>query len=164
MRQCDGCTLCCTTAEVQGKDFYKPVGEKCIHQCNGCKIFGQESRPEVCNTFKCAWLRGFGNEEDRPDKTKVLTSINNLFGNNWIIIIEQEKDAYKTSGKNIIVDLINKVNLPAIVATNGGTTWGEYVIIKDNLEDRTEGIKDEFLFDYTENMKVYRLNYGNSNV
>ena len=164
MRQCDSCTLCCNIAEVQGKDFYKPVGEDCIHQCEGCKIFGQESRPEVCNTYQCAWLRGFGNDEDRPDKIGLLPSINLLFGNKWITIIEKEKDAYKTSGKNLIVDLINKVNLPAIVAINGGTTWGEYVIIKDILEDRTEGIKDEFLFDYTENMKVYRLKYGNSDI
>lgn len=163
-RQCNGCTLCCTTAEVRGKDFFKPIGEDCIHQCNGCKIFEQESRPEVCNTFQCAWLRGFGDTKDRPDKIGVLPSISYLFNNTWITIIEKEKDAYKTSGKNIIIDLINKTNLPAVIALDGGTTWGEYVIIKDNLEDKTEGIRGEFLFNYTDNMKVYRIKYGNSNI
>lgn len=163
-RQCDGCTLCCNVAEVQGKDFFKPVGENCIHQCNGCKIFGQESRPDVCNTFKCAWLRGYGAKKDRPDKIGILSSINSMFNNHWIFIVEVRQDAYKTSGKQLIVDLVNKTNLPAIIALNKGIGMGDYVIIKSTIEDRTEGIKGEFLFNYTKDMKVYRLKYGNSNI
>lgn len=35
-----------------------------------CTIY--QERPSPCKEYKCAWLDGYGNEEDRPDKSLVM--------------------------------------------------------------------------------------------
>jgi Fe-S-cluster containining protein len=64
-RECGGCTACCTVCEILELD--KPIRTKCEHECEiGCAIY--ENRPKTCQLFFCAWLRGFGTEDERPDK------------------------------------------------------------------------------------------------
>jgi hypothetical protein len=48
------------------------MGKWCEHCTpgHGCKIY--ESRPIDCKTFECAWLRGVGEEEDKPNLRKVV--------------------------------------------------------------------------------------------
>jgi Fe-S-cluster containining protein len=70
-RRCDNCTACCFTHAVTA--IQKPGGEWCPH-CEigaGCRIYRE--RPEQCQEFSCLWLRGgWGNEQDRPDRLKVV--------------------------------------------------------------------------------------------
>ena len=70
-RKCGGCTVCCTHTEVE--PFNKPNGQPC-HFINGdntgCAIYNQ--RPECCQQFRCAWLGGYFDEDDRPDKSGVM--------------------------------------------------------------------------------------------
>jgi hypothetical protein len=73
-RTCGSCTACCKTHTVEdpAKNFFKPMGKWCEH-CTpgtGCGIY--ENRPPACVAFHCAWLLGFGKEEDRPDRRKVV--------------------------------------------------------------------------------------------
>jgi hypothetical protein len=50
----------------------KPLGAWCAHwkRESGCDIY--ESRPGACRSFQCSWIKGRGEEKDRPDRTKVV--------------------------------------------------------------------------------------------
>lgn len=66
MRTCGPCTACCTVPQIE--DFSPPY-EPCPHLLDlpehRCAIY--EYRPSDCRLFRCAWLRGWGEESDRPD-------------------------------------------------------------------------------------------------
>lgn len=85
VRACDGCTLCCKLMPISDdfsqdmvnevmeaaitvgdakpgdfdgmiKDFNKPAGQDCPHQCNGCAIYAK--RPIGCRLWQCAYVSG----------------------------------------------------------------------------------------------------------
>ena len=69
-RTCGSCTACCKALEVV--ELTKPLGKWCQH-CSigkGCKIYAE--RPQSCRDFRCEWLKGLGEEEDRPDRIRVI--------------------------------------------------------------------------------------------
>jgi len=69
-RNCGKCTLCCKILPI--KRINKPKGEYCTN-CdinNRCAIY--QKRPQECKDFRCEWLKGFGAETDRPDKTGII--------------------------------------------------------------------------------------------
>jgi hypothetical protein len=71
-RECGGCTLCCKLLAVPAIE--KPQDKWCKH-CTigvGCAINGSEQRPEACGLFDCLWLQGYGDDNMRPDKSKVV--------------------------------------------------------------------------------------------
>lgn len=64
-RVCGSCTACCKTHPIP--EINKLTGRWCVN-CNpgeGCKIYSY--RPDPCKGFLCAWLKGMGRDEDRPD-------------------------------------------------------------------------------------------------
>ncbi len=66
-RSCGGCTACCETMEIREPNWKKPAGMRCPYAgATGCMRY--ETRPDVCRGFECAWLSGFLDEGDRPDK------------------------------------------------------------------------------------------------
>lgn len=70
MRSCGHCTACCKPMPIL--ETGKPIGVWCEH-CDkgvGCRIYAH--RPTPCREFVCQWLMGIGEENDRPDKTKVI--------------------------------------------------------------------------------------------
>jgi len=69
-RSCGGCTACCKTHAVF--EIKKPTGKWCPHcdTSRGCSIY--PNHPRACKDFKCAWLRGFGEDGNRPDCTKII--------------------------------------------------------------------------------------------
>ena len=77
-RTCGECTACCKTHFVGS--ISKQAGVWCVH-CTpgkGCKIY--ESRPGECQRFVCQWIKGYGTEEDRPDKRKIVVDSNIIDG------------------------------------------------------------------------------------
>lgn len=69
MRDCGGCTLCCTVIEV--KFLGKPAGKRCpfCEEAIGCNIFGRPERPAACGAYRCAWLfNATWPDELRPDR------------------------------------------------------------------------------------------------
>ncbi len=69
-RVCGGCTACCKTHLIY--EISKPWGMWCSH-CSigkGCLIYAD--RPSGCQKFSCQWLLGFGKEEERPDRMKIV--------------------------------------------------------------------------------------------
>lgn len=77
-RSCGGCTACCKPLDAYDGIFHKPAGVWCKH-CRigkGCGIY--DTRPSVCKGFRCEWLKGFGEESDRPDKMRVILDFHKL--------------------------------------------------------------------------------------
>ncbi|MEE8167216.1 MAG: hypothetical protein V3T64_16740 [Myxococcota bacterium] len=66
-RSCGSCSLCCTLLRVD--ELHKVAGEDCIHQRGtaGCGIY--ETRPPICRGYRCLWLQGGLEDDERPDRT-----------------------------------------------------------------------------------------------
>ncbi len=89
-RSCGSCTLCCkllgvkeTRFDTDSKEwdelFDKLSNKWCVH-CDvgkGCKIY--EERPEPCESFQCSWLLGFLGPEFRPDKTRCVYYVGDIW-------------------------------------------------------------------------------------
>lgn len=85
-RTCGECTLCCKVMGVKDEGFEKPKDRWCQHakKGRGCAIY--ETRPPICQTFKCLWL-GSGDDmraDLRPDKIHGLLT-NTTDGKNIVI-------------------------------------------------------------------------------
>lgn len=66
-RSCGECTLCCTVLRVDA--LKKLGGVACTHlhsETGGCGIY--QERPRICRSYRCLWLQGGLDEEDRPDR------------------------------------------------------------------------------------------------
>ena len=79
MRECGGCTACCYVVEVG--ELRKPFRSPCPHcvEGEGCTVWGGPGGPGgapiVCGTYACEWMRGHGEEGDRPDRSRVLVDL-----------------------------------------------------------------------------------------
>ena len=87
-RECGGCTLCCKLLAVPAIE--KPQDKWCKH-CTigvGCAINGSEQRPEACGLFDCLWLQGYGSEDMKPDKSKVVMGMTKD-GKNVVLYVDK---------------------------------------------------------------------------
>ncbi len=95
-RSCGGCTACCKTHAV--REVKKDVGQWCRH-CDrgiGCRVYTE--RPPGCVDFKCQYLQGVGEPNERPDKVGFVLDCQE-FGNLGAvtIIYEYKAGAFKSS-------------------------------------------------------------------
>lgn len=70
MRECGGCTACCKTHPL--KSIRKAQNTWCP-DCligKGCNIYAD--RPSGCAEFRCQWLMGYGGDNERPDKVRIV--------------------------------------------------------------------------------------------
>ena len=84
-RQCGNCRLCCKLTNIsevgtdpEGKPYHftKRPGVWCEHSGpSGCALHATPWRPFSCRTFECLWFLGFGEESDRPDRSKIVGSL-----------------------------------------------------------------------------------------
>jgi hypothetical protein len=71
-RECGECDACCRVMAV--KSLGKPPSCRCEYQNgHGCAVYAD--RPKDCQDYLCCWLTGFLDEEDRPDKSGLLLSV-----------------------------------------------------------------------------------------
>ena len=168
IRSCGTCSVCCYVSKVDFSEVKKPPHKRCLHviddridnRTGSCGIFGQDCRPSECQSFICSWLGGMGNEDDRPDKTGVMLSINALNGGTWIFAIETKENAIKTTGKNIVLDVVKKVNLPMIVSSYDKLPpfdTGDKVVVKASLLSRSKFLIGEKLDELSDDVSIYRL-------
>jgi hypothetical protein len=160
-RQCGKCFACCYVGEIIeiGKSPYAicPHANGNLKE-NHCKIY--DTRPKSCSGFECAWKRGFGREEDRPDLSNVLTSVNDLNGGTYSFVVELRPHALFMGGRNIVVDMVCKLDFPAIVSNYGVKPphdTGDRVVVKASLLDRSRGIRSTFLNALSDDIGVYLL-------
>lgn len=119
-------------------------------------------RPKVCSGFVCEWLRGAGREKDRPDKSGVMISINELNGGMWIFVVELEENAARMRGKQAIMAVASRVDLPVIISSYGEEApndFGSYTIVKDTLLPRARQLigKRRGFLDADKKFGVYDL-------
>jgi Fe-S-cluster containining protein len=79
-RDCGTCVACCVAPEIPGTGsaWKQPCPklegpEVSASACAGeknCTIYAD--RPNECVEYNCAWIEGYGLEEDRPDRCGVL--------------------------------------------------------------------------------------------
>ncbi len=73
-RDCGPCTLCCTVLRVD--DLKKLGGVACAHlraDSAGCGIY--QDRPRICRTYRCLWLQGGLEDDDRPDRLDAVLDL-----------------------------------------------------------------------------------------
>lgn len=144
-RECGGCTVCCYIGGVP--ELKKPPHHACPHvTAKGCGIYGQKIRPKTCNTFRCAWLRGIGSEDDRPDKSGVMLATHGTPRGLVGFAIEAKPFALRRSGLNAVVEFARESKLPVIASdykSKPPNDTGDYVIVLDELAERCHRIIDE---------------------
>jgi hypothetical protein len=75
-RTCGACTLCCVVLRVD--EIGKPGGTPCpklrpAAAEGSCSIHAM--RPEICRAYRCLWLQGGLDEEDRPDRLGAVLDV-----------------------------------------------------------------------------------------
>lgn len=129
-RSCDECIACCSYLEIEGLN--KPAFSHCTHcllaeleqdgvlQYNGstdknCKAYDTDKRLDICYSYKCMWLYGYGNEEDRPDKCMILfDNVNHITG---ALEAKALDDGVEDTpeGREVIERMSKSTGLPALV-------------------------------------------------
>jgi len=86
-RDCGECIACCVYPSIDDPELKKDSMTHCPNltlpggatpgrvfmagtKCGNCKIY--PTRPKTCGNYTCAWLQGYGDEDDRPDKSLIL--------------------------------------------------------------------------------------------
>lgn len=70
-RACGDCVACCVVFDIDEPglapvgDEPKRAGDACRHLNHGCTVY--DKRPSACRDFECLWMRGVGDDGDRPD-------------------------------------------------------------------------------------------------
>ena len=89
MRTCGECIVCCVYPRIEDPQMSKAAMVHCSElrlsqpveenvwqfstdKKRPCKIYDDETKPEICSYFRCMWLKGHGEEEDRPDKSLIM--------------------------------------------------------------------------------------------
>lgn len=91
-RVCGGCTLCCTVLRVD--ELRKLGGVPCPQlraDPPGCGIHA--TRPGICRRYRCLWLEGKLDEEDRPDRLGAVVDLVSQAGIAHLLIREAEPGA-----------------------------------------------------------------------
>ncbi len=114
-RACGPCSLCCTLLRVD--ELAKLAGTPCVHQRGkaaqrprsepeasgarapaeegGCQIYAR--RPAICRSYRCLWLRGSLDEEDRPDRLGAVLDLASRGGLPELVVHEAEPGAFDRS-------------------------------------------------------------------
>ncbi len=142
-RGCGECTACCDLSEVPG---LKVAYEVCPHKRpsggGNCGIY--PSRPEECHEFRCAWLRGHGRAEDRPDLCGVMFFGGREEDRPLGFAIELRPNALATSAASMASELAHKFPYPIIVSAYGARPphdTGDAFVLADRLLHRAKKIR-----------------------
>ncbi len=95
-RSCGDCTLCCTVLRVD--ELGKPGGVPCRHLRTGppgCGI--HPTRPRICRRYRCLWLQGGLEEQDRPDRLGAVLDLLTEAGTTHLAVRESEPGALECS-------------------------------------------------------------------
>lgn len=86
-RACGACSLCCTVLRVD--ELAKPGGEPCVklrRDGPGCSIHA--TRPSICRRYRCLWLQGGLEEDDRPDRIGAVLDLLTEAGQTYLAVRE----------------------------------------------------------------------------
>ncbi|MCP5059893.1 MAG: YkgJ family cysteine cluster protein [bacterium] len=92
-RACGSCSLCCTVLRVD--ELHKLGGTPCPQLSTsggGCGI--HPTRPPICRAYRCLWLQGGLEEDDRPDRLAAVTDLLSEGGTTRLAIREAYPGAF----------------------------------------------------------------------
>lgn len=137
----------------------KPSFTRCEYQCDaGCAIFDSPERPEICHRFQCMWLRGFGPDDARPDRSGLMVSINESSPGKAVgFAVEVKPNAVQGGGREIAVEFARTFDLPLIVGEYGKDTPGEWVILHDRIREPAARMTGRPLANLAPDVAVYEL-------
>lgn len=102
-RSCGTCSLCCTLLRVD--ELSKAAGRDCVHQQRprdggsggdaGCGIYA--SRPPICRGYRCLWLQGGLEDDERPDRTGGIVDLESRGTGVMLRIQEVRRGAFDAS-------------------------------------------------------------------
>lgn len=163
-RDCGSCDVCCIVPGIDHPELIKEPNVVCPNlnqskSCEKCKIY--ETRPEgPCAGFECSWKLGYGNEDDIPNKNNLLTTMRSFNNGDWIIAIETAGDAVQTTGRSMVVDLVQKFDLVVIVQSyDAEVDTGDRTVIKNSMLSRATAMTGDFIewLDEDETIGLYDL-------
>ncbi len=116
MRQCGSCSACCRWPSIEELD--KPAKTACpnLEKCGyGCTIY--ENRPKHCMDYQCSWLRGVGEDRDRPDVSKILIDRRNTqFGQGMLVAKPLHPNAEQSrKGQDAIINAAKEAGACLVV-------------------------------------------------
>lgn len=129
-RDCGECIVCCVYHIIDDPNLKKPAMTHCPNltlsdpieknvlqysgsDCGNCKIYNE--RPKMCKEYKCAWKRGFGNEEDRPDKVLMIFDCAHRISNSIEAKPMRDKQEITPEGIAVIDRMSKSMDRPVIV-------------------------------------------------
>lgn len=122
-RACGACSACCHVLGVVALD--KPEWSPCSHQAAaGCAIY--EDRPDGCKTYRCAWLDGKLNDDERPDLVGLIVdsgltkSFLPIWGADAVNVREVLPDSAMTRRGVDLVDRLVDEGRPVFLKFYGG--------------------------------------------
>ena len=95
-RECGGCALCCTVLRVD--ELAKLGGTPCPMlrpEGDGCGIHA--TRPGICRAYRCLWLRGGLDQEDRPDRLGAVLDVTSEGDSPFLAVREDRAGAFERS-------------------------------------------------------------------
>lgn len=98
-RACGSCSLCCRVLRVE--ELAKPAGRDCVHQrreggaAGGCGIY--PSRPAICRDYRCLWLQGGLEDDERPDRIGAVVDLEIAGMGPRLAIREARRGSYDAS-------------------------------------------------------------------
>lgn len=99
-RTCGACSLCCVVLRVD--ELEKLGGVPCRElrapeQGGGCGIHA--TRPGICRAYRCLWLQGGLEDDDRPDRLGAVLDLVTRGAETRLEIHEAEPGAFERSNR-----------------------------------------------------------------
>lgn len=116
-RACGSCAVCCVAVGIAVLD--KPARVPCRNLDpigHGCTKHGTSGQPAVCAAFSCAWLGGFGHQDDRPNDVGVMITVQDIPDGRFALALEFKPGAALGAGRRMIADVATATRLPVIVS------------------------------------------------
>lgn len=115
MRECGECSVCCYVGAVEP---ISPAYSHCPYLVDGahrCGIYNEPDRPAVCHEYQCAWLKGIGREEDRPDRIGAVFGLKNVGRGLFGLCVETEPDAITNGAAEMAAAFVRTLAVPLMV-------------------------------------------------
>jgi hypothetical protein len=140
-RRCDGCALCCTVLRVEelGKLGGTPCA-KLLPGGDGCSI--HPTRPGICRAYRCLWLRGGLDAEDRPDRLGAVLDVVTEGAQPFLAIREAVPGTFEASGRLRVIAARYRQSMPVRVTSAADVMNPDRpyrVLLPDGEEQLVEG-------------------------
>lgn len=114
-RPCDDCTICCqgwVAGNAYGSKFYP--GKKCdFLVTNKCTIY--PARPSMCKNYQCAWTQHLLPEWMRPDKSKILVSVQDWTKGQYLLATNVEESPFSKEAIEELEKFCTTNNCPCVM-------------------------------------------------